>query len=85
MFIEHDPSGKKRYYGADPCLGRTGRITNELGTNSWLLLREEDAHGNSISYRYHNDTEATRPNRRVAQRMPVLARADDGRFLDWNR
>jgi hypothetical protein len=77
-FVEHDPSGKKRYFGKDPCLGRTARITSELGTSSWLLLREEDPHGNSISYRYHNDTEATRANKRVAQRTPVLARVEWG-------
>ena len=43
MFIEHDPSGRKRYYGLDRCLARTGRITNELGTHAWLLVREEDS------------------------------------------
>lgn len=79
MFIEHDPSGKKRYYGLDQCLGRTGRITNELGAHAWLLVREEDPHGNSIQYEYHYAAEADRPPpRTVAQRMPILKRVEWG-------
>lgn len=77
-FIEHDPSGKKRYFGVDPKRGRTGRITNELGTHSWLLMREEDPHGNSILYSYHSDTQEARSNKRKAQVLPVLARVEWG-------
>lgn len=77
-FIEHDPSGRKRYYGEDPCMGRTGRVRNELGTHAWLLVRDVDRFGNAISYGYHNEAEATRSNRRVAQRTPILGSVEWG-------
>ena len=78
MFIEHDPSGRKRYFGLDPCLAREGRITNELGTHAWLLLREEDPHGNSIQYAYYNGARALGSDRHIAQAMPILARVEWG-------
>lgn len=77
-FIEHDPSGRKRYYGEDPCIGRTGRVRNELGTHAWLLMREVDPHGNAISYGYHNESEANRSNKKVAQRTPILGSVEWG-------
>jgi RHS repeat-associated protein len=78
-WVEYDPSGIKRYYGADPCLtARTARIRNELGTHAWLLLREEDSRGNSIQYAYHNDAAAQRPDKKLAQAMPILARVEWG-------
>lgn len=70
-WIEHDPSGIRRYYGADPA-GRQARIVNELGTHAWLLLLEEDADGNTIEYAYHNIDEQDRPDLRVPQAKPLL-------------
>jgi hypothetical protein len=78
-WVEHDPSGAKRYYGLDPYdASRIGWIKNELGTHSWLLVREEDRNGNAITYSYHNASEANRSDLRKAQRKPVLARAEWG-------
>jgi len=81
MFIEHDPSGRKRNYGLDTCLGTTGRITNELGTHAWLLVREEDPHGNSIQYEYHYagfSAWRAQNHDKTAQVMPILSRVGWG-------
>ena len=67
----------QRYYGLDPFLGRTARITNELGTHSWLLVREEDRHGNYVAYTW-NASESNRVNRAIAQTLPVLQRVEWG-------
>ncbi len=78
-WIEHDPSGVKRYYGFDPRdPGNTARIKNELGTHAWLLVREEDEHGNYVAYSYHNAADADRALPLRAQRAPVLARVEWG-------
>ena len=77
-FVEHDPSGHKRYFGGDPFSGASARITNELGTHAWLLLREEDRYGNFVTYAYHNIGEQSRVDKRAAQTMPILARVDWG-------
>ncbi len=50
-WVEHLPSGVKRYYGAVD--GRMARVVNELGTHEWLLLKERDPDGNTIEYDYH--------------------------------
>ncbi len=50
-WIEHLPSGVKRFYGAVD--GRRGRVVNELGTHEWLLLKERDPDGNTVEYDYH--------------------------------
>jgi len=70
-WIEHDPSGVRRYYGADPA-GRQARIVNELGTHAWLLLLEEDADGNTVEYAYHNIDGQDRPDLRTPQPRPLL-------------
>ena len=77
-FVEHDPSGNKRYFGRDPFNGATARITSELGSHAWLLLREEDRFGNCVTYAYHNIGEQNRADKRVAQTMPILARVEWG-------
>jgi RHS repeat-associated protein len=52
-WVEHRPSGNKRYFGA--IAGQpSSRIENELGTYAWLLVREQDAFGNTIDYEYHS-------------------------------
>ena len=65
-WIEHDPSGIKRYYGCDPFSALSSAkatITNEFGVHSWLLVREEDQVGNSITYEYHNIQDQSRAER----------------------
>ena len=37
-WVEHDPSGRKRFYGRNASGSKFARITNELGTTSWLLV-----------------------------------------------
>jgi len=75
-WIEHEPSGNKRYYGVVSGAPTGARIRNELGTSSWLLCRERDPFGNVVDYQYHNEPSgsvgSTRSNRKLAQRMPVL-------------
>jgi len=72
-FVEHDPSGIKRYYGRDPFTKRTARVRNELGTHAWLLLREEDPWGNEILYDYwEGEAGEHRADRKRAQVQPVL-------------
>jgi RHS repeat-associated protein len=77
-WIEHDASGAKRHYGFDPIRGRPARITNELGTHAWLLTSEVDPHGNWVAYQYHHAGEANRPQKRAAQRRPILSRVEWG-------
>jgi hypothetical protein len=69
VWVEHDPSGIKRYYGQYE--GREARVANELGNHSWLLLEEVDARGNNISYGYHSGTIS--PDLEVPRQQPVLA------------
>ena len=73
-WVEHDPSGIKRYYGKDPFTGAEAKIKNELGEYAWLLLREEDPFGNDITYEYKNASDAARPNPNVAQKLPILSK-----------
>lgn len=81
-WVEHEPSGRKRWYGYEPYTETTARITNELGTAAWLLVREEDPYGNFIKYTYHREPDATRgsgrADKRSAQWMPVLKRIEWG-------
>lgn len=78
-WIEHDPSGTKRYYGVDPSTGREARIRNELGAHSWLLLAEVDVHGNTIEYQY-NDIDDQNRDAAIGldQYAPVLSRIEWG-------
>ncbi|MFT3766700.1 MAG: polymorphic toxin-type HINT domain-containing protein [Minicystis sp.] len=77
-WVEHDPSGIKRYYGKDPFTGAEAKIKNELGEYAWLLLREEDPFGNDITYEYKNASDAARPNPNVAQSLPILSKVSWG-------
>ncbi len=86
-WVEHDPSGKKRYFGKGVAYatqaGRLfpvtqARIRNELGTHSWLLVDEEDADGNVIHYDYYATDDALRATKTEAQRVPVLAKVSFG-------
>ncbi|MBS2019518.1 MAG: VCBS repeat-containing protein [Deltaproteobacteria bacterium] len=82
-WIEHEPSGRKRYYGlVSQTAAPQARIRNELGTTSWLLVRERDPFGNVIDYEYWNEPSGTassaRPDRKIAQRMPVLKKVSWG-------
>ncbi|HVJ88252.1 MAG TPA: SpvB/TcaC N-terminal domain-containing protein, partial [Labilithrix sp.] len=77
-WVEHAPNGVKKYYGADPFDGRAMRVVNELGTFSWLLVREEDPYGNDIRYDYHNADSQLRGSRVTAQIAPVLSRVTWG-------
>lgn len=61
-WVEHQPSGRRRYYGALPGNLQTTRITTTLGTYAWLLVRDEDAFGNRIDYEYHAQTAANTLN-----------------------
>lgn len=72
LWVEHRPDGRRRYYGAD-LDGRRGQITNELGTHAWLLMMEEDPHGNHITYDYHHLADQDREKTTTPQREPVLA------------
>lgn len=66
QWIEHRPSGQKRYYGRATGSPGTGpdRIQHPLGTFAWLLVAEEDSFGNRIEYDYHlqSSTGQTTPN-----------------------
>jgi hypothetical protein len=76
MWIEHDPSGIKRYYGCDESGKSSAQVTTELGTFEWLLVSEVDPHGNSIEYTYHNIEGRRgqyRINRYEPQDQPILA------------
>jgi hypothetical protein len=73
MWVEHDPSGIKRYYGLDVD-GNRAQIVNELGTHTWLLLSEVDVDGNHISYEYHHIEDQDRDDLAKPQRVPVLKR-----------
>ena len=75
-WVEHDPSGVKRYYGTDPFTGAEAKIKNELGEAEWLLVREEDPFGNAITYEYHHIDDQDRSNALLAraQQLPVLKR-----------
>ena len=80
-WIEHDPSGIKRYYGCDPfnaLSSAKATITNEFGIHGWLLVREEDQVGNSITYEYHNIQDQNRANKALAQKIPVLKKVSWG-------
>jgi hypothetical protein len=70
-WVEHDPSGVKRTYGAFAT--SSARVRNELGTHAWLLLEEADRDGNSISYRYHHSEQADRADLNAPQDEPLLA------------
>jgi RHS repeat-associated protein len=76
IWIEHDPSGTKRYYGCDANGQKSAKVTTELGTFEWLLVSEVDAHGNSIDYTYHN-VDGTKGQSRLnlyePQDQPILA------------
>ncbi|MCU0661991.1 MAG: hypothetical protein MUC50_06660 [Myxococcota bacterium] len=75
-WIEHDPSGTKRYYGCDASGQNRAQVTTELGTFEWLLASEVDPHGNSVDYTYHNIEGAqgqSRLNRYEPQDQPILA------------
>ncbi|MEW6742093.1 MAG: RHS repeat-associated core domain-containing protein [Planctomycetota bacterium] len=89
MWIEHDPSGVRRYYGAEPLLSsaepRRAQVLNELGAFEWLLVLEEDPHGNSISYEYHHIDEQDRADLEKPQREPVLARVSWGGNVAQNQ
>lgn len=69
-WVEHLPSGAKRYYGA--ASGRAARIKNELGTHAWLLLEEVDTDGNTVEYDYHFIASQSRINTHEAQPVPLL-------------
>ena len=72
-WVEHLPSGVKRYYGAADT--RQARVKNELGTHEWLLLKERDADGNTIEYDYHfldGAAGQARSSMERAQALPVL-------------
>lgn len=75
-WIEYDPSGITRYYGADPfssgAIKERATVRNRLGVHSWLLLREEDRSGNAITYDYHDIDDQGRPELARAQKRPVL-------------
>lgn len=77
-WVEHDPSGIKRYYGADPFASTEAKLTTELGEHSWLLLREEDPHGNAITYEYHDIADQNRADKAVAQTQPILKKVSWG-------
>lgn len=77
-WVDHEPNGVKKYYGADPFDARAMRVVTELGTFSWLILREEDPHGNFIKYDYHNASSQSRTDRLTAQLTPILARVEWG-------
>ncbi len=70
-FVEYLPDGRRRFYGAADGVA-SARVKNELGTFSWLLVKEIDRFGNSIIYEHHTDEQ--RADKRVPQRAPVLAR-----------
>ncbi len=69
-WVEHLPSGVKRFYGAlpptspvsatAPGFEPNARVRNELGTHQWLLIREEDTSGNTVDYAYHHIDEQDR-------------------------
>ncbi|MFO0983279.1 MAG: RHS repeat-associated core domain-containing protein [Planctomycetota bacterium] len=89
MWIEHDPSGVRRYFGAAPESAATpprrAQVRNELGTFSWLLVLEEDPHGNTITYEYHDIAEQDRTDPSKPQKQPIIARISWGGNREQNR
>ncbi|MBL9110298.1 MAG: hypothetical protein JNM74_13540, partial [Myxococcales bacterium] len=77
-WIEHLPNGNKRFYGVDPFGPTHARIVTEIGTFSWLLVREEDPFGNDVTYTYHHTEDENRATKTDASRVPILRRATWG-------
>ena len=73
-WVEHLPSGAKRFYGRAP--SGEARVRNELGTAEWLLIEERDFDGNIAEYDYHyvqhSQLGQNRSDLHGAQAVPIL-------------
>lgn len=71
-WVAHRPDGRKQAFGRDPRDLSDALVVNELGTFRWLLVREWNANGDRVIYRYYDIEQQARSDKTTWQDEPIL-------------